>query len=302
MARPLKKGLDYFPFDVGFFDDRKIKELRGKFGADGITLYIYLLCQIYNENGYYLKLDDGFNYVASADLQMSSEKIGQIINFLCERSLFDNKLFVSDKVLTSPGIQTRYQEAVQKRAERREIEVGEYWLLEQDETKSYIKCRKNEGLWGKNEGLCTHKHGKSTHKPHKAKESKVNKSKVKKSSDAAAGIFERYEKMTGLTVSRTMMTDVDSFISGGTEPELICAVIDYAVDSGKGNWNYIRGTLNGISREGVKTKAEYERRRAARKNKTAAPSAKSFNNVSARGGNDYSAIEDKIIDMMMEGE
>ena len=28
MARPQKKGLDYFPFDVGFFDDWKIKELR----------------------------------------------------------------------------------------------------------------------------------------------------------------------------------------------------------------------------------------------------------------------------------
>ena len=95
MARPIKAGIDYFPLDVRFFDDRKIKELRGKFGADSITLYIYLLCLIYEDNGYYLKLDDGFNYVVSADLQMSSEKIGQIINFLCERSLFDNKLFVT---------------------------------------------------------------------------------------------------------------------------------------------------------------------------------------------------------------
>ena len=28
MARPIKKGLDYFPFDVDFFSDRKIKRRK----------------------------------------------------------------------------------------------------------------------------------------------------------------------------------------------------------------------------------------------------------------------------------
>lgn len=176
MARPLKSGIDYFPLDVRFFDDRKIKELRGKFGADGITLYIYLLCLIYEDNGYYLKLDDGFNYVVSADLQMSSEKIGQIINFLCERSLFDNTLFVSDKVITSHGIQTRYQEAVKIRAAKKEIEVGEYWLLSESETKGYIKCAKFESFSEKNGGFSERNEGFSEEKPPKVKESKVKES------------------------------------------------------------------------------------------------------------------------------
>lgn len=192
MARPQKKGLDYFPFDVRFFDDRKIKELRGKFGPDGITLYIYLLCLIYGENGYYLKLDDGFNYVASADLQMGSEKIGQVINFLCERSLFNDKLFVSDKVLTSPGIQTRYQEAVKTRATKTEIEVGEYWLLSDRETKSYIKCTKFSGSSEKNKGSSEKNEGFSIEKLHKEKESKVKEKKTcKRGADKSAAAPEQ---------------------------------------------------------------------------------------------------------------
>ena len=67
MARPIKQGLDYFTFDVGFFDDIRIKELRGKYGKEGENLFIYLLCLIY-EKGFYITLDDGYMYVLSADI------------------------------------------------------------------------------------------------------------------------------------------------------------------------------------------------------------------------------------------
>ena len=49
MARPRKRGLEYFPFDVDFFSDKKIKVLKGRFGADGVMIYIYLLCEVYKE-------------------------------------------------------------------------------------------------------------------------------------------------------------------------------------------------------------------------------------------------------------
>lgn len=42
MPRPIKKGLTYFPLDVDFFRDRKIKTLKGRFGVDGIILYLSL--------------------------------------------------------------------------------------------------------------------------------------------------------------------------------------------------------------------------------------------------------------------
>lgn len=88
--------------------DRKVKILKARYGADGITLYLYLLCEIY-KTGYYLKIDRDFEYIVSDDLNMESNKVKQVLNFLLERSLFDNTLFQSDKVLTSAGIQRRYQ-------------------------------------------------------------------------------------------------------------------------------------------------------------------------------------------------
>ena len=59
LARPKKSGLSYFPLDVDFFEDPKIKILRARYGRDGIMFYIYLLCEIYKQ-GYYIQVDDDF--------------------------------------------------------------------------------------------------------------------------------------------------------------------------------------------------------------------------------------------------
>lgn len=138
MGRLKKEGNEFFSFDVDFFSDRKIKILKARYGADGITLYIYLLCEIY-KNGFYLKLDEDFEFIVSDDLNMNSVKVKQVLNFLLERSLFDNTLFQSDKVLTSTGIQRRYQLMVKSRAVKNPITVERYWLLSEEETETFIK-------------------------------------------------------------------------------------------------------------------------------------------------------------------
>lgn len=42
MARPNKMGLDYFPFDVDFFNDEKIVAISGEFGIKGEIVVIKL--------------------------------------------------------------------------------------------------------------------------------------------------------------------------------------------------------------------------------------------------------------------
>ena len=177
MARPIKKGLDYFPFDVGFFSDKKIKILKSRYGADGIVIYQYLLCEIYKENGYYLIVDDDLEYIISDDLNMESNKVKQVLNFLLERSLFDNKLFQSDKVLTSAGIQKRYQEATKVRASKKPIVIEKYWLLNEEETAAYVKVTHFEGKSEKNDNKSEKNNSLSSEKVHKEKKSKVKESK-----------------------------------------------------------------------------------------------------------------------------
>lgn len=182
MARPVKKGLDYFPTDVDIFSDTKLKIVRAHFGSDGAVLYFYLLCAIY-KNGFYIVCDDDFKYVISADLGMTGEKIGQMLSFFLKRSLFDDTLFKADKILTSKGIQRRYQEAIKQRALKNPVQVdAKFWLLEKEETQSFIKVRPDENYSENNRSFSKNNDSFSLNNPHKVKESKVNKSKVNESS------------------------------------------------------------------------------------------------------------------------
>ena len=177
MARPIKKGLDYFPFDVDIFTDPKIRILRSRYGADGMTIYIWLLCEIYR-SGYYLKTDEDFIYVMSAELRMDINKVRQVLNFLLERSLFDKTLFQSDKVLTSTGIQKRFQAAVKERAKKTPIHIKDYWLLSEEETESFLKVNANLNNSENNQGNSENNQGNSTNND--IKERKGNKSNISK--------------------------------------------------------------------------------------------------------------------------
>ncbi len=173
MARPIKKGLDYFPFDVDIFQDGKIRRLRSRYGNDGIIVYIYLLCEIYRTNGYYVEVDEEYLELAADDLNMSVNTIGQILQYLLSRSLFDHTLFQSVTCLSSTGIQGRYQEAVKQRGQKKPITVErKIWLLSEDETRDFIKvthdgvCSDNNNVYSENN------HCYSAEKHHKGKERK----------------------------------------------------------------------------------------------------------------------------------
>lgn len=54
MARPKKQGIDYFPLDVNFFSDVKIRKIARACGSQSTSILICLLCNIYKDNGYYI--------------------------------------------------------------------------------------------------------------------------------------------------------------------------------------------------------------------------------------------------------
>ncbi len=178
MARPVKKGLGYFPLDSSIFSDRKIKILMARYGADGFTVYMYVLCEIYKE-GYCLILDHDFEYIAASDLNMSVEKIGQILAFLYERSLLTSILLTPDTAaISSAGIQRRFQEAVKFRAVKKSVIVDKRcWLLNESETAPFIKVRSENSFSENNEGFSENNEGFSENNA--TNKSKVNKSKVK---------------------------------------------------------------------------------------------------------------------------
>lgn len=131
MARPKKTNLDYFPFDVDFFDDEKIVAIAGEFGIKGELTTIKLLCAIYR-NGYYIEWNEMLQMKLARLLPgVSLELLNQIVSRLVKWGFFDPNLFSSVKVLTSRGIQNRYFEATK----RWKLDVSKlpYILLENPE-------------------------------------------------------------------------------------------------------------------------------------------------------------------------
>ena len=108
MARPIKQGLDYFPFDVDFFSDEKIATISGEFGIKGEIATIKLLCAVYR-NGYFIEWSDMLKFKLLKELPgVSADLLDQIVNRLVKWGFFDKDLFDSALILTSKGIQRRY--------------------------------------------------------------------------------------------------------------------------------------------------------------------------------------------------
>ena len=254
MARPQKRGLDYFPTDVDIFSDRKIKALMARFGADGFTFYQYILCEIYRDEGYYLKTDDDFAEMSSSDLNMSIEKIGQMLNFLLSRSLLDGTLFQSDKVLTSHGIQMRYQKAKQSAGQKTPIEVDEkFWILSESETQSFIEVRHLDNKSGKMGSFSQNNSSYSL--KNATKKSKEKESKLKKKKEEYAPSHQELIQSiceTFLISKITASNDVENYLKQGFDESTIRYAIEEAQNRGK-PYSYAKGILKRCLLDGKKT-------------------------------------------------
>lgn len=211
MARQQKTGLDYFPLDVNIFTDNKIRILKARYGVNGVSVYIYLLCEIY-KNGYYMQWNDDLKFILADELNLTDGFIEQVLKFLLERSLFDNKLFQSDTILTSPGIQRRYQLAVKERAKKTPIRIKGFWLLEAEETEPFIKVNPDSDF---SENLAdSSRKNKDSSQKNDIKESKVKKSKEKENKEnrtaVAAPVFSP-QSFEMLCVNTLIHSCLDNF-------------------------------------------------------------------------------------------
>lgn len=227
MARPKQDGLLYFSFDTDFFyADKRIKRLHSKYGNDGLIFYIYLLAEIYR-NGYYISWDEESAEDATEDLRLREGFTEQVLTYLASRSLLAmSKLANSVTIITSPGIQKRYQEAVKGR--KRQIEVDpEIWLLSKEETASCIKFTQNVSFSEKNPS--NSEKNQSNSEKNTIKESKVNKSKVKQREylSRIEDFISAYPKDCNRYLTETAYCDlVKSRVE--TEDDLVSCAKNYA--------------------------------------------------------------------------
>ena len=150
MGRPISNGARYFPLDVDFASDPKVKTLRARHGAEGVMCYIYLLCAVFRE-GYAIKYDDDLVCALSLDVGVPEEKVKELVAFFADRGLVDADVLSKYNVLTSHGIQKRFQEIVRSRARTRKVTVVEnLWILCGEETEDFVIVSDMESFFGDN--------------------------------------------------------------------------------------------------------------------------------------------------------
>lgn len=112
MARPQKVGLQYFPLDVDVFEDPKVEKITSLFGPVGDGILMRLLCRIYRE-GYCTAFDeDVARSIARkvGDRELFATVIG-VVDKLVQVGFFDEGMYREYGILTSRGIQVRYERA-----------------------------------------------------------------------------------------------------------------------------------------------------------------------------------------------
>ena len=138
MARPHKKGLDYYSCDTDRYQDNKIKRLKHSFGVSGLAVYDYILCEIYRDKGCFIEWDESTAFNVSDYLGLKESLVNEIVNYCCAVCLFSKELLASEKVLTSFSIQERYA-AICKSASRKNWLIPELIKLSDKETKLTTK-------------------------------------------------------------------------------------------------------------------------------------------------------------------
>lgn len=199
MARPAKKGLDYYPSDTNRRNDFKIMDLLNQYGPLGYTIYDFCLQYVY-ENGYFLDVplqqvcltlcrDIGAKWVKNKNL------VGQVIDYCADIGLFDKDL-LRQNVMTSVGIQRRYASVTV----RNKVDKSKFWLLGKENCEAaLINAPKNGVSATETKIIATETEVSATNMP----QIKVNKIKEKeKNKDIFISLLLKEESNYQVTFSQ----------------------------------------------------------------------------------------------------
>jgi len=251
MARPHKTGLDYFPFDVDFFEDIKIRKLIKRQGGKAPSVYTLLLCLIY-KNGYYIGGDKELPFIILEKTGFDEVYIRQVINDCFSLGLFNKTLYDEEKIITSKGIQIRYLE-IQKMLKRKAV-IPKYNLIGSEETGVITE---ETGVSSEETGVITEETGVSSElsTQRKEKKRKINPPSIPPSGEGRKeeenfnfysielpddGVKRNYEGL---------LRELKDYRCSDDEIKLIVVLSDYGAIGGK-VWRTLKEINPGIKMPG----------------------------------------------------
>ena len=116
MSRIKKRGLDYFPLDIDFLQNRLVRRIMKREGDGALATLVSAFSCIYGGEGYYVLTDAFFYEDISANLyHQTAEDVKRILTLAAEYGIFDVTLFRECGVLTSAVIQRQYLFSTKRR-------------------------------------------------------------------------------------------------------------------------------------------------------------------------------------------
>lgn len=132
MARISKPGLDYFPLDVNFFQDRKVRRISNRHHAAGIAALTSLLCLIYKEKGYYVAWNPDTLFDIAQEVCCEEEEMQAIIDDCLSVGLFDTYIYKEYGILTSQAIQEQYHKIITDSRRKYKLPLERFWLIKEE--------------------------------------------------------------------------------------------------------------------------------------------------------------------------
>ena len=132
MARISKPGLDYFPLDVNFLQDRKVRRISCRHHAAGIAALTSLLCLIYKEKGYYVLWNKDTLFDIAQEACCEEEEMQAIIDDCLTVGLFDTYIYKEYGVLTSQAIQEQYHKIIIDSRRKYKLPLENFWMIKEE--------------------------------------------------------------------------------------------------------------------------------------------------------------------------
>ena len=243
LARPTKTGLEYFPLDVNFLYDIKVRKIIKPLGPEAIGVLVYLLAEIYKDNGYYISWNDDICFLMSDLTGIDEELIKDVVSKALEVDFFNKYKYKKYNILTSKGIQNRYISATEK---RKNTNINDDYIIENEQisTNEHTQNNSNTKVNSEETGVNVTETKVNSEETGvnvtESTQSKVKESKVKDniytaSADAQAElkseiqgrIWAAYPVKKGKIHA---MKSIEKLLKGYTEQQVLNAIATYKAD------------------------------------------------------------------------
>lgn len=270
MARPRKDGLDYFPVDVNFLSDLKIKKTIRAYGAQAVAVVMSVLATIYRDNGYFATYDDDLIFIIADELKLEDSYVKNVIEKLIEVDFLSKEQKEKNNILTSIGIQERYLKACERRA-KTTLNVTYSLLNDSSNELPQTESTPESGLRKQkprstevNDNKSTQskvkeskvKNSKEQESKQQESENKINKNKINKNITSSSGqseiteLIEIYQENFGVANSIVQLELEEMLDIYGKEMMLE----SFKSSIGKDNpFAYMRGIWNKWEKYGITT-------------------------------------------------